>query len=106
MASEREHYTVHTVAAVFPYLCFEEKTLNLSNTERRPTVLLRRSDECNLEQFEASQHRGRSGQKVQSTVQTDDALIVELPDGISRRSDECKGSDYSDLEYVQNLLET
>jgi len=36
-------------------------------------VLLKRLDRCKLEQFEASQHRGRSGQKV-LVVRTDDAL--------------------------------
>jgi hypothetical protein len=30
-------------------LCFEKKSLNLSNTEKRPNVLLRRPDGCNLE---------------------------------------------------------
>jgi hypothetical protein len=30
------------VAVVFPYLCFGKKSFNLLNTERRPTVLLRR----------------------------------------------------------------
>jgi len=62
-------------------------------------VLLRHPDGCNLEQFEASRHRGRSGRKV-LVVRTDDALIVERPDGISRRPDECKGSDCSYLESV------
>jgi hypothetical protein len=68
-------------------------------------VLLRHSDECNLDQFEASGHRGRSEWKV-FVVQTDDALTVECLDGISRRLDGCKGSDFSNLESVQNLLET
>jgi hypothetical protein len=67
-------------------------------------VLLRRPDGCNLEQFEASRHRGRSGQKV-LVVQTDDAWTVDRPNGISRRLDGCKGSDFSDLESKQNLLE-
>jgi hypothetical protein len=30
---------------------------------------------------------------------------VESPDGISRRPVRCKGSDFLDLESVQNLLE-
>jgi hypothetical protein len=38
-------------------------------------------------------------------VKTNDALTAEGPNGISRRLDECKGSDFSDLESVQNLLE-
>jgi hypothetical protein len=39
-------------------------------------VLLRRLDGCNLEQLEASRHRGRSERKV-LVDRTDDALIVE-----------------------------
>jgi len=66
------------------------KTFSLSNIERRPVVLLRRPDGCNLEQFETSGHRGRSGRKV-LVVWTDDALIVERPDEIPHRSDGCKG---------------
>jgi hypothetical protein len=30
---------------------------------------------------------------------------VRRPDGVSRRLDGCKGSDFFDLESVQNLLE-
>jgi hypothetical protein len=87
-------HIVQTVATVFPYLCFGKKSFNLSNTKRRPAVLLRRPDGCNLEQFEASRHRGRFERKV-----------LECPDRISRHSDEFKGSDSSDLETMQNLLE-
>jgi hypothetical protein len=67
-------------------------------------VLLRRPDRCNQEQFEGSRHKGRSGWKV-LIVRTDDAWTVERSDGISRRSDGYKGSNFSDLEFVQNLLE-
>jgi hypothetical protein len=67
-------------------------------------MLLKRSDGCKLEQFEASRHKGRSGQKV-LVVRTDDAWTVEGQDGISRHLDGCMGSDFSDLESVQNLLE-
>jgi hypothetical protein len=35
-----------------------------SNTEGRPDELLKRPDGCKLEQFEASRHRGRSGQMM------------------------------------------
>jgi hypothetical protein len=90
-------HIVRTVVAVFPYLCFGTKSFSLSNTERRPTVLLRRLDGCNQEKFEGSRHKGRSGQKV-LVVRTNDAWTVEHPDG-------CKGSDFSNLESVQNLLE-
>jgi hypothetical protein len=68
-------------------------------------VLLKRPEGCNLEQFEASQHRGRSERKV-LVVQTNDALTVERLDEISCRQDGCKGFDCSYLESVQNLLET
>jgi hypothetical protein len=47
-------HIVHPVAAVFPYLCFGKKSFDLTNTERRLAVLLRRSDGCNQEQFEGS----------------------------------------------------
>jgi hypothetical protein len=77
------------VVAVFPYLCFGKESFDLSNTKRRPAVLLRRPDGCNLEQFEASRHRGRSGQKI-LVVQTDVALTAERPDGISSQPIGCK----------------
>jgi hypothetical protein len=47
----------------------------------------------------------KSGRKV-VVVRRNDAWIVERPDVISHRSDGCKGSDFSDLEFEQNLLET
>jgi hypothetical protein len=50
---------VRTVAANFPYLCFGRKSHSWSNTEYCLDVLLKRPDGCTLEQFEASQHRGR-----------------------------------------------
>jgi len=68
-------------------------------------VLQRCPDGCSLDQFEAFGHRGRSGRKV-LVVRTVDALIVERSDKISCRSNECKGSNLSDLEFVQNILET
>jgi hypothetical protein len=68
-------------------------------------MLLRCPDGCNLEQFEASRHRGRFGRKV-LVIWTDDALTVERPDRISCRPDGCKGFNCSYLESVQNLLET
>jgi hypothetical protein len=63
-------HIVWMVAANFPYLSFGKKSRSWSNTECRSDVLLKRSDGCKLE---ASQHRGRSGQKV-LVVRTDDAL--------------------------------
>jgi hypothetical protein len=92
-------HIVKTVAAFFPYLCFGTKSFSLLNTERHPTVLLRRPDGCNLDQFEASRHRGRCRQKV-LIVWTDDALTAEHSDGISHCPDEGKGSDCSYLESV------
>jgi hypothetical protein len=53
-------------------------------------VLLKRPDGCKLEQFEASRHRGRSGRKV-LVILTDEAWIVERPDGISRCLGGCTG---------------
>jgi hypothetical protein len=88
---------VWTVATVFPYLCFGKKSYSWLNTERRPNVLLRRLDGCNLEQFKVSRHRGRSGRKV-LVVRMDDAWTIECLERISHRSDGCKGSDFSDLE--------
>jgi hypothetical protein len=92
-------------SAVFPYLCFEKKSHSWSNTEWRPDVLLRRSDGCKLEQFEASRHKGRSGWKV-LVVRTNDAWTVERLDGISRRSDGCKGTEFNCLEIRTVLWRT
>jgi hypothetical protein len=49
-----EIHIVRTVAAIFPYLCFRKKSHSWTNTEWRPSVLLKRPDECKLEQFKAS----------------------------------------------------
>jgi hypothetical protein len=66
-------HIVRNVAAIFPYLCFGKKSHSWLNTECRPYMLLKRLDECMLEQFEAFRHRGRSGRKV-LVVWKDDAL--------------------------------
>jgi hypothetical protein len=55
-------HIVRTVAAIFPYLCFERNPEAWSNIESRP-------DGCKLEQFEASQHRGRTGRESTSSGQ-------------------------------------
>jgi hypothetical protein len=47
-------HIVRTVAAIFPYLCFGKKSHSWSNTECHSDVLLKCSDGCKLEQFEAS----------------------------------------------------
>jgi hypothetical protein len=91
------------VATVFQYLCFGKKSFNLSNTERRPDMLLRCSDGCNREQFKASGHRGMSGLKV-LVVRTDDTSTNECLDGISRPPDECKGTELYCFESC-SLLE-
>jgi hypothetical protein len=96
-------HIVRTVAAIFPYLCFGKKSHSWSNTEWRLDVLLRRPDGCKMEQFEASRHRGRSGRKA-LVVQTDDAWIVECLEKISRRSDGCKGTELTALNFAQSLL--
>jgi hypothetical protein len=91
-------HIVWTVAAILPYLYFGTKSFSLSNTERRPAVLLRRLDGCNLDQFEASGHRGASGWK-DLVVWTDDALIDERPDEIPCRPDGCKGTELHCFEF-------
>jgi len=97
-------HIVRTVAVVFPYLCFGKKSHSWSNTEWRPDVLLRRLNGCNLEQFEASRHRGRSRQKV-LIVQMDDAWTVECPDVISHLLDGCKRLNFTVFKSAQSLLE-
>jgi hypothetical protein len=66
-------HIVRVVAAAFLYLCFGKKSYSWSKTEWHLDVLLKRPDGCKLDQFKASRHRGRSGQKV-LVVMTDDAL--------------------------------
>jgi len=60
-------HVVHTVAAIFQYLCLKRNPEAWSNTEGRPNGLLNRPDVCKLEQFEASRHRGRSRQESTSS---------------------------------------
>jgi hypothetical protein len=93
-----------------------------SNTESRPDVLLKRPDGCKLEQFETSRHSGRFERKV-LVVWTDDALdwcaswrydtssgrlvlwTAGRPDGMTRRPGGWQGTEFSNLQTVQNLLE-
>jgi hypothetical protein len=98
-------HIVRMVATVFPYMCFGKKSHYWSNTEWRPDMLLKLPDGCKPEEFEACRHRGRSGRKV-LVVRTNDALDNGCLYGISCCPDGCKGSDFSDLESVQNLQET
>jgi hypothetical protein len=67
-------------------------------------VLLRSPGGCKLKQLEGSRHRGRSERKV-LVLWMDDAWIIERLDGISHRLDGWKGSNFSNLTFVQNLLE-
>jgi hypothetical protein len=92
-------HIVRTVVVVFPYLCFGKKSHSWSNTEWRPDVLLKCLDGCNLEQFEASQHRGRSRRKV-LIIRTDDALTFECLDRISRRLDGYNGTKLTVLNFA------
>jgi hypothetical protein len=69
----------------------------LSSTEDRPDGLLKRPDGCKLEQFEASQQRGRSGQKTMSSGRMM-LWTAGRPDG-------WQGTKFFDLQTVQNLLE-
>jgi hypothetical protein len=76
LMNERIRTGIHisrTVATIFPYLCSGKKSHSWLSTECRSDVLLKRLDGCKLEQFEASQHRGRSG-RIVLVVRTDDAL--------------------------------
>jgi hypothetical protein len=61
-------------------------------------------DGCKMEQFEGSWHKGRSERKF-LVIRMDDAWTVERLDEISHRPAGCKGSDFSNFESVQNLLE-
>jgi hypothetical protein len=88
-----------------PAMFFSSSTCQASkNTGWFLDVLLKRPDGCKLEQFEASRHRGRSGRKV-LVDRMDDAWTVENPDGITRRSNGCKGTEFTTLKSSQSLLE-
>jgi hypothetical protein len=67
-------------------------------------VLLRHPDGCNLEQFEASRHRGKAEWKF-LFVRMNDAWTVECQDGICHRPDGCKGTELTILNFTQSLLE-
>jgi len=73
MSVSGRFHIVQTVAANFPYLYFGKKSRSWSNTECHPDVVLKRPEGCKLEQFKASQYRGRSEWKV-LVIRTDDAL--------------------------------
>jgi hypothetical protein len=77
IVSRRNNQVVWTVAAVFPYLSLERKSFYLSNTERHLDMLLRHSNGCNLEQFEAFGHRWESRRKV-LVVRTDVAWLMSI----------------------------
>jgi hypothetical protein len=85
---------VQTDAAVFPYLCLRRKSDFLSNIDEHPDELLRHPDGCNLELFETSGHWWASGRML---------LTDERPDAVLGHPDGNKGSDFSELEFTQNL---
>jgi hypothetical protein len=72
--------------------------------EDRPDGLLNRSDGCKPEQFEA-RHRGRF---VLESTSSGRLMLwtAGRPDGMTRRPDGWQGTEISDLQTVQNLLET
>jgi hypothetical protein len=95
---------VRTVAAIFPYMCLERNSEAWSNIESRPDVLLKRSDGCKLEQFEASRHRGMS--RWESTSSGCMMLWTDgRPQGMTRCLDGWQGTKFSALQTVQNLME-
>jgi len=85
---------VQTDAAVFPYLCLWRKFDFLSNSDERSDVLPWRPDGWNLELLESSRHWWVSGRML---------LTDECSDILLGRPDGNKGSDFSELEFAQNL---
>lgn len=98
------NYVVQTVATVFPYLCLKRKSFYLSNTERRPDVLLRRLNECNLEQFEASGHEREFRRKV-LVVQMDVAWLMNVLMEYHVIQTDAKDLNFTVLNFAQSLLE-
>jgi hypothetical protein len=98
-------HVIRPVAATFPYLCLERNPEAWSNTESCLEELLNRLDGCKLEQFEASRHRGRFGRKSTSSERLMHWTAGHLDD-MTRRLDGWQGTKFSDLQTVQNLLET
>jgi hypothetical protein len=96
IASGRKHYIVQMVAVVFSYLCFEKKSIYLSNNERCPVVLLRHPNWWNREQFKASGHRGKVRTKS-SRRPGEWCLTDEHLDEIPRRSKGCKRLNFTVL---------
>jgi len=67
-------HVVWTAAAISPYMCLERNPKAWSKSESRLDGLLNHPNECMLEEFEASWHRGRSGRESTSSGR-DDALV-------------------------------
>jgi hypothetical protein len=104
IASKRNNHVVRTVVAIFSYLCLERKSFYLSNTERRPDMLLRRSNRCNLEQFEASGHRWESERKV-FVVRTDVAWLTSVRTKYHVIWTDAMDLNFTVLNSAQSLLE-
>jgi len=104
IASGRNNYVVRMVVAVFPYLCLERKFFYLSNTERRPDVLLRRPNGCNLERFEAFGHKWESGRKF-FVVRTDVAWLMSGRTEYHVVRMDARDLNFTVLNFAQSLLE-
>jgi hypothetical protein len=104
IASGRNNYVVQTVAVVFPYLCLKMKSFYLSNTERRPDVLLRRTNGCNLEKLEAFGHRWESEGKV-LVVQMDVAWLTSVQTEYHIVRTDARDLNFIVLNSAQSLLE-
>jgi hypothetical protein len=97
-------HIVRTVAAVFPYLCFGKKSIaswTLSGARTCCWKVLTNASWV-VQSFSIERKV-----RTESSRRSDRwCLDSWASDGISRRSDGCKGSDFFDLESVQNLLQT
>jgi hypothetical protein len=104
IASRWNTYVVRTVAAAFPYLYLEMKSFYLSNTERRPDMLLIRPNGCNLKQFETSGHWWESRLK-DLIVRTDVAwqMSVWMEYHVVRTN--ARDLNFTILNSAQSLLE-
>jgi hypothetical protein len=105
IVSRQNNHVVWMVAALFPYLCLEMKSFYLSNTKRRPDVLLRRPNKCNLEQFEASGHRWESGWKV-LIVHMEVAWLKSVQTKYHVIRMDARDLNFTVLKSTQNLLES
>jgi hypothetical protein len=89
-------HIVRTVAAIFPYLCFGKKSHSWSNIECRPDVLLNVRTDASWSSLKLLNTEEGPDGKFSSSRRMMLWTVGRL-DGISRHSDDCKGSDLSDL---------